>query len=164
MYGKFIELLQKHFQKSIPIEFITVTVLCKLEITVEALLTDILVRGQLYFRSPWQNPFLPGSLTVFVFTHSCKWLAPVTDTISAARESLLTGALTVAYKKNIRKLACKIGAMGVLSDKKCMHVLSDIWKIHGLTNNYVNEFLIIFFFISFALAAIVFACFFVVNV
>ena len=35
--------------------------LCKKTITVETLLTDTLVSGQLYLRPPWQNPFLPGS-------------------------------------------------------------------------------------------------------
>ena len=51
--------------------------------------------GQLYLRSPWKNPFLPGSHTNFVFTHSGKRPAPVTDTISASPGCLLTGASTI---------------------------------------------------------------------
>ena len=61
----------------------------------EALLTDTLEGEQLYLRPPWQNPFLPGSHTNFVYTHSGKRQAPVTDTIFASRGCLLTGTLTV---------------------------------------------------------------------
>ena len=65
--------------------------------TVEALFADTLVSGQRSLQPPGQNSFLPGAHINFVFTHSGKRPAPVTDTISASRGCPLTGASTVPY-------------------------------------------------------------------
>ena len=54
----------------------------------EALLMDTLVSGQLYLRPPSQNPVLLNSHTNFLFLHSRKRPAPVTDTfVRVPRES-----------------------------------------------------------------------------
>ena len=63
--------------------------------TVEALLTDTLVSGQLYWRPPSQSPVFPNSHTNFVFEQSRKRSDPVTDTFSACRGCPLTRAYTV---------------------------------------------------------------------
>ena len=63
--------------------------------TVEALLTDTLVSGQLYWRPPSQSPVFPNSNTNFVFAQSRKRSDPVTDTFSACRGCPLTRAYTV---------------------------------------------------------------------
>ena len=64
--------------------------------TVEALLTDTLVSGQLYWRPPLQSPVFPNSHTNFVFEQSRKRSDPVTDTFFACRGCPLTRAYTVA--------------------------------------------------------------------
>ena len=62
----------------------------------EALLTDTLVSGQLYWRPPLQSPVFPNSHTNFVFEQSRKRSDPVTDTFFACRGCPLTRAYTVA--------------------------------------------------------------------
>ena len=64
----------------------------------EALLTDTLVSGQLYWRPPSQSPVFPNSNshTNFVFEQSRNRSDPVTDTFSACRGCPLTRAYTVA--------------------------------------------------------------------
>ena len=64
--------------------------------TVEALLTDTLVSGQLYWRPPLQSPVFPNSHPNFVFEQSRKRSDPVTDTFFACRGCPLTRAYTVA--------------------------------------------------------------------
>ena len=64
--------------------------------TVEALLTDTLVSGQLYWRPPLQSPVFPNSHTNFVSEQSRKRSDPVTDTFFACRGCPLTRAYTVA--------------------------------------------------------------------
>ena len=64
--------------------------------TVEALLTDTLVSGQLYWRPPLQSPVFPNSHTNFVFEQSRNRSDPVTDTFFACRGCPLTRAYTVA--------------------------------------------------------------------
>ena len=63
--------------------------------TEEALLTDTLVRGQLYSRPPSQNPVFLNSHTNSAFLHSRKRPAPGTGTFFALREFPLTRASTV---------------------------------------------------------------------
>ena len=82
--------------------------------TVEVLLTDTLVSGQLYLRPPWQNPFLPGSHTNFVYTHSGKRPAPVTDTISAFRECPPTGASTVTWWIQVQSFSFSYSTLSYL--------------------------------------------------
>ena len=48
--------------------------------TLEALLMDTFISGQLSLRPPSQNPIFLNSHTNSVFLHSRKWLALVMDT------------------------------------------------------------------------------------
>ena len=52
------------------------------------------------------NPFLLGSQTNFVFTHSGKRPNPATDTIPASRGCPLTGASTVLTSALISQMKC----------------------------------------------------------
>ena len=69
--------------------------------TVEALLTDTLVSGQLYLQPPSQNPVLLNPHTNSVFSRSRKRPAPVTDTFLAPRGCPLTRASTVLWAKKV---------------------------------------------------------------
>ena len=60
------------------------------QITVEALLLNTPISGQLYFRPPLQNPVLLNSHTNSVFLHSHKRPAPVTDTFFTSQGCPLT--------------------------------------------------------------------------
>ena len=63
--------------------------------TVEAHLTDTLISGKLYSWPPSQNAVFLHSHTNYVFLHSCKRPAVVTDTFFASRGCLLMRAFTV---------------------------------------------------------------------
>ena len=63
--------------------------------TVEALVTDTLVSGQLYLLPPSLNPVLLNSNTNSVFSHSCKRPAPGTNTFYAYWGCPLTRASIV---------------------------------------------------------------------
>ena len=60
------------------------------KITVEALLMNTPVRGQLYFQPPLQNPVLLNSHTNSLFLRSLKRPAPVTDTFFTSQGCPLT--------------------------------------------------------------------------
>ena len=66
---------------------------------VEAVLTDTLVSGQFYIRTPSQNSvFLNAHMqTTSVFLHFLKRPVPVTDTFFASLGCPLTRAFTVVY-------------------------------------------------------------------
>ena len=61
-----------------------------LEETVEALFDRLSGKRTTLLTVALANPFLPGSHTNIVFTHSGKRPAPVTDTISASQGRPLT--------------------------------------------------------------------------
>ena len=68
-----------------------------------ALWADTLVSGQLYLRSPWQNPIWMNSNSYklcILILHSRKRLAPVADTFSASWGCPLTVASAVCWLKN----------------------------------------------------------------
>ena len=62
---------------------------------IETFLTDTLVSGQLYLRTPSRNPVFLNSHTNAANLHSRKRSAPVTSTLFSSRGCLLTRTSTV---------------------------------------------------------------------